>query len=576
MDTFARFEQAIRDALLDTTLITADLIDLVAPKATGVQADLALPCFRAAKMRGSNPAQFAQTLANALKFTHESLVLKATALGAYVNFSLNPITFAQSVLHDIGQGKAAYGRSNRGQQQAVVVDYSSPNIAKRMRVDHIRSTMIGQAIVNIYRALGYQVIRMNHWGDYDPQLGISLAAMQHFQHRNGNGESMLASLEQQAQQYQADDQVHDLAQAWASKLASGEPQAITLLQQLVDLSLSANQANYRRLGVAFDVQHCESFYAREAQVVIKEALHYQIAQLDSHVAIVKDLLDEQGKALPTLLLNRSDGSTLYITRDIAAIKYREALYQPSKIIYVVKQAQELHFRQAFTISKTLGYTKADLAHVACGMILGPEGRANPHPRFSTTIYLEPLLDEACARAKTLLKQKAIEAKTAFTSEWLNEVAEQVGVGAVIYHNLQHDPAHDVVVDWDRMLAFDGNSAAYIQYMHARCCSILRDFGRLPQNYNGRELTHPAEQALLKELARLPQVIVDAAERYAPSVVADWLYATAKAFAIFYDACPVLKAETLALRAARGQLVAATAQALRNGLGLLSIAAPERM
>ena len=576
MDTFARFEQAIRDALLDTTLIPADLIDLVAPKASGVQADLALPCFRAAKLRGINPAQFAQTLANALKFTPESLVLKASALGAYVNFSLNPVTFAQSVLHDISQRKAEYGRSAKGQNQAVVVDYSSPNIAKRMRVDHIRSTMIGQAIVNIYRALGYHVIRMNHWGDYDPQLGISLAAMQHFQHRNGNGESMLASLEQQTQQYHADDQVHDLAQAWASKLTKGEPQAIKLLQQLVDLSLTANQANYRRLGVVFDVQHCESFYAREAQVVIKEALHYQIAQLDGHVAVVKDLLDEQGKALPTLLLNRSDGSSLYITRDIAAIKYREELYQPTKIIYVVKQAQELHFRQAFTISKTLGYTKADLAHVACGMILGPERRSPSGARFSTMIYLEPLLDEACTRAKALIKQKALESKIPFSSTEINEIAEQVGVGAVIYHNLQHDPAHDVVVDWERMLAFDGNSSTYLQYMHARCCSILRDFGRIPQNYDGRVLTHPAEQALLKERARLPQVIVDAAERYAPFVVSDWLYATAKAFAVFYDSCSVLKAETLALRAARGQLVAATAQALRNGLGLLSIAAPERM
>jgi len=179
-------------------------------------------------------------------------------------------------------------------------------------------------------------------------------------------------------------------------------------------------------------------------------------------------------------------------------------------------------------------------------------------------------------AKALIEQKMAEGKTQLTAELIDQVAEQVGVGAVMYNDLYQDTKRNITVDWDRMLAFEGNSSPYLQYMHARCCSILRDFGKLPASYDGSLLSHSAETGLLKELARLPQIIEEAAARYAPFVVADWLYATARAFSAFYDACSVLKAETPELRVARGHVVAATAQALRNGLALLSIAAPERM
>lgn len=591
MYTFARFEQAIREALLATNLISAADIDLGAPKAAGVQADLALPCFRAAKSRGSNPAQVAQELVAALQFAPDSLVSSATISGPYVNFNLNPQAFAKAVLADIQAGGATYGSSTKGNNRKVIVEYSSPNIAKRMHVGHIRSTIIGQAIANLYQRLGYEVIRDNHLGDYGKQFGVNIAATLRFGKPEGEGEAVLAAIEEQYKRYNllmkganpddadydpdAEVDLDDEARAWSLKLEQGDPQAVEIWQWMVDLTKTANQPNYDRLGVHFDVQHGESFYKDMLAEIISDAGESDLAERDGKAIIVKDLPDHRGKKLPTFLIQRSDGGTLYITRDIATIKYREQTYNPDAMIYIVGQPQELHFRQTFAISKALGYTDAELIHISFGTVFDAKGQPLS-TRKGNMIYLETLLDEARNRAKALIEQKMAEGKTQLTAELIDQVAEQVGVGAVMYNDLYQDTKRNITVDWDRMLAFEGNSSPYLQYMHARCCSILRDFGELPASYDGSLLSHPAETGLLKELARLPQIIEEAAARYAPFVVADWLYATARAFSAFYDACSVLKAETPELRAARGHVVAATAQALRNGLALLSITAPERM
>lgn len=589
--TFERSVASIHAALTATGLITADEIDLATPKAANVAADLTLPCFRAAKARGINPAQYASQLAAAVQFNDDSLVAQVDVAGPYLNFSFDAGAFARGVLDDVAQRADDYGCSDVGADKTVIVEYSSPNIAKRMHVGHIRSTIIGQAIANVYECLGYTVVRDNHLGDYGKQFGVNIASIQRFGRPNAvEGEAAIAALEELYTRYNrmlkaggdeakpedaTDDDLDDEARAWSLKLEQRDPVAYELWQWMIDLTLRANQHNYDRLGVQFDTQHGESFYQDMLGGVIHDALEEEVAQIDGNAVIVKDLTDARGKQLPTFLLQRSDGGTLYITRDAATVKYREDTYNPDAMIYIVGQPQELHFRQTFALARALGYTDAELIHVTFGTVFDAHGEALS-TRKGNMVYLEVLLDEAEQRARALIEEKISDGKTSLDSTQIDEVAAMVGVGAVIYNDLYQDPKRNITLDWNQMLAFEGNSAPYLQYMHARCCAMLRDAGDLPTTFDATLLTHATETALIKELARLPTVVHEAAERFAPFVVADWLYATARAFSAFYAACSVLHAPTSELRAARLQLVAATAQALRNGLALLSIRAPERM
>ena len=589
MYTIERFEQQIRAALAFTGLIDAEDVDLAVPKAKGTHADLALPCFRAAKAQQKNPAEFAQALASAVQIPADSLIETVTAAGPYLNFTLKAGLFAHSVLSDINQRNEAYGCSDYGANSIVIVEYSSPNVAKRMHVGHIRSTIIGQAIANLYTCMGYEVVRDNHLGDYGKQFGVNIAAVQKFGRPTGTGEAALAELEAKYTQYNtlmaadtsedfdpdSDSSLDDEARSWSLKLEQNDPEAVELWQWMVDLTKTANQRNYDRLAIRFDTQHGESFYKELLPTVIETALEQQLAEREADGSVVvQGLHDTRGKELPLFLLQRSDGGTLYITRDLATVKYRETTYDPHMMIYIVGQPQELHFRQTFALAQQLGYTDAELVHVQFGTVFDTTGKPLS-TRKGNMVYLEALLDEAARRAKSLIEEKVAEGKTNLSSEQIDAVAEMVGVGAVIYNDLYQDTKRNITLDWERMLAFEGNSAPYLQYMHARCCSILREAGELAAGYDGTLLAAEAEQNLIKELARLPQVVLDAGQRFAPFMIADWLYSTARAFSAFYDACPVLKAEP-ALRAARLQLVHATAQALRNGLGLLAIQAPQQM
>jgi arginyl-tRNA synthetase len=469
------------------------------------------------------------------------------------------------------------------------VEYSSPNIAKRMHVGHIRSTIIGQAINNLLRFQGYTTIADNHLGDYGTQFGTMIAAMERFGRPEGEGEAVLAAIEERYQRYNQlkgasaeDDDAHDVealddeARAWSLRLEQGDPRARELWQWMVDTTLRSNQRSYDRLGVRFDTQHGESFYADMLPAVIAKAEELPVAEREPGGALViKGLRDSNGKELPTFLLQRSDGATLYITRDVATIIYRETTYHPARIVYVVGHEQELHFRQTFALARALGYAQdIELTHVSFGRVFTADGQPLS-TRRGNMIYLESLLNDARERAKAVIEQKIAEGKTDLAPDEIDALADAVGVGAVIYNDLYQDPKRNITIDWERMLSFEGNSAPYLQYTHARCRSILREAGDLP-DADAAALEAEQEIAVLKQLARLPDAARRAADTYAPYVIADWLYTTAREFSRFYRDLSVLKAPTPELRAARLQLVAATAQALQNGLRLLNIRAPEKM
>jgi arginyl-tRNA synthetase len=568
----ARFVAEVHAALAATGKVPLELIETTTPR-PNIPADLAFPAFKAAKELGVPAPQLAAELAAAI--TPSGLIGSVAAAGPFLNFSLRPEAIAPAVLAEIAAAGAAYGHHTDGAGKTVVVDYSAPNIAKRMHVGHIRSTIIGQAIVNMLRALGYTVFGDNHLGDWGKQFGIVLAAIEREGKPTGTGEAALAELEAQYARYSAaakeDPALDEHAREWSLRLEQGDPRARELWQWSIDLTMAVNQRNYDRLNVAIDHAYGESFYEAMLPGVIEEALQKGIAYRDEGGAVVVENLDN----LPNFLLQRSDGGTLYMTRDVATVLFRLREFAPSQIVYVVGEPQTLHLRQLFALIRAMGYAEnVDLVHVSFGTVFDTAGQPLS-TRRGNMIYLESLLDEAIQRARAVVEQKNADLPEAEKAA----VAEAVGVGAVIYNDLYQDPKRNITLDWDRMLATEGNSATYLQYSYARCRSILRRADEETEGHQDADLSllvHPSEQRLIKHLARLPEAVREAGARYAPFVIADWCYTTAREFGVFFEQCPVLKAETADLRAARLALVAATAQALHNGLALLGIRAPERM
>lgn len=576
-----RFAAEVRAAIGATGTLPDSQIDVQVPK-PNIPADLCFPAFRLAKELGKTPPALAQELAAAVQVPDNSLIGEVSVAGPYLNFALHPQRLASSVLEEIVRTGDSYGYDDYGASQTVVVDYSSPNVAKRMHVGHIRSTIIGQALVNILRALGYHVVGDNHLGDWGKQFGVIIASIMHEGKPQVEGEEALAQLEAMYSRYnekmQTRPELDDEARRWSLCLEQGDPDARALWQWCIQTTLEVNQHSYNRLGVQFDHIYGESFYEAMLPEVIQQALDMGLATRDEDGAVVVKELEEK---LPTFLLQRSDGGTLYITRDIATVAFRMREFAPHAIVYVVGAPQELHLRQLFALVRAMNLVddEAELVHVSFGNILDAQGQALS-TRKGNMVYLQALLDDAVARARQVVEEK--QADLSETEK--DEVAEIVGIGAVIYNDLYQDTRRTITLDWDRMLSIEGNSATYLQYSYARCRSILRKAGApygseniaLPAHTSLELLTHASEQQLLKHLARLPAVVREAGRRYAPSVIADWCYTTAREFGVFFEHCPVLRADTPHQREARLALVAATAQSLKNGLALLGIKAPERM
>lgn len=605
-----RFERQAREAVLGTGMVPAALVELVQPK-PNIPADLALPLFRAAKELGAAPPQLAQQVAGALKLPAGGMVAAVAAAGPFLNFTVDGARLVAEVLQEVERGGDRYGADDLGDGKTIVIDYSAPNIAKTMHIGHIRSTIIGQALYNIFAFLGYRVVGDNHLGDWGKQFGMNIAAIVKWGKPEAEGEEAIRQIDALYMRYNAIVREEkeqgltthdDEARAWSLRLEQGDPLARELWQWMVDLTMRVNQTLYDRLGVSFDTAHGESFYEDKMAPILAKALDQGIAFRSRSKGLAQpegppdydeseapaeaagapdDEGDGEGMALavelpdlPTFLLQRSDGGTLYMTRDAATIVYRESAYHPERIVYAIDARQSLHLRQLFALVRALGYADGiELVHIGFGTIFDAQGRPFS-TRKGNMIYLEALLDEARARARAVVERTSPELPEAEKEQ----IAEAVGVGAVIYNDLYQDPKRNITLDWDRMLSIVGNSAPYNQYMHARCRSILRNAaeeGFTPEGGDPALLTHAAEVALAKQIGRLPLAVRAAGERYAPFVVAEWCYETARAVSAFYEACPVLKAEA-GLRAARLRLVAAAAQALKNGLALLSIRAPERM
>ncbi len=537
----------------------------------GVDADLAVPLFRIAKEKNENPVQLAESLAG-LELAGTGFT-KLEPLRGYLNFTLDRPAFAREVLEDLRLRGKRYGSTEEGSGRTVVVDYSSPNVAKPFSVGHLRSTVIGQALCNILSWVGYRVIGDNHLGDWGTQFGKLLCAFSLWGSEERLQDAPTAHLLELYVRFheeaEKEPELEEKAREWFCRLEQGETSARTLWRRFVDLSRAEFERIYARLGVSFDYTLGESFYEGRLDGVVERAVQKGVASRDAE-GVVLIPLEDYGIKTP-LLLRKSDGTSLYATRDIACYEYRLETWQPEKILYVVGAEQELYFQQLNAALRRLGYT-VPCVHVSFGLIRLPEGRMST--RKGRVVLLDEVLDEAVRRAKLVLTAREM------SEEEKNRVAELVGIAAVKYADLSQSRTKEVVFDWDRMLSLDGDSAPYLLYAHTRCQSILRKAGQNGERFAETDAEGwnpgPEEFAVVRGLAKFPEAVRQAATTYEPHRIANQLFRLAQDFSVFYSKVPVLKAETEQLQRVRLALVWATAMVLKTGLGLLGIGVPERM
>ena len=457
-----------------------------------------------------------------------------------------------------------------GAGKTVVIDYSSPNAAKQMHIGHIRSTVIGNAIDRVFRALGYRVIADNHLGDWGTQFGILIKGYRELLTDEERENLTVANLEKcyvlSATKAKEEDGVwKDACRAELVKLQQGDAANLALWKRFIDISITEFNRMYALLGVKFDTYRGESYYNPMMPGVVEKLQKMGLA-VESEGALVVNL---EAEKLGVAIVRKSDGGYNYTTSDLACVASRVEEYNPERIIYVTDARQQLHFKQWFNIARKMGYEQVQLVHVPFGL-MSYQGKAIS-TREGNLIKLDDLLAEAKRRAFDIVKDRGGD----------EALAEAIGYGAVKYSDLSHDPITDIDFSWDKALALEGNSGPYLQYAYARVCSLLdkacgAEGTPPPTNAEGAfRVTEPAEKRLALQLLEFPGAVVRAANAYKPSVLADYLFQTAQLYSSFYQNSPILKSEPQ-VRAARLKLVALFGEVLKTGLSLLGIGAPRHI
>jgi arginyl-tRNA synthetase len=529
-------------------------------------------CMAVAKSLKKNPREVAQAVARAVDL--EPLAGAPEVAGpGFLNVRLRDEWIART-LGDLLTDDSL-GITPPAHPKTVVIDYSSPNVAKPMHVGHIRSTVIGESLARIIEALGHKVIRDNHLGDWGSQFGMILWGWKN--HRDeatfaADPVAELARLYRLAQSKikSGAADVEEAARAETALLHAGDPENRALWEQFMPHCLQALQAVYDRLGVRFDVQLGESFYDPMLSGVVQELEAKGIAQESEGATVV--FVDET-KA--PMIVRKRDGAFNYATTDLATIQYREDEWDPDHVLYVVDHRQGDHFKQLFAVAKRWGFDKVDLEHVAFGTILGPD-RKPFKTREGDVIGLESLLDEAVVEARKVVDELSPELAEAERQE----IAKVVGIGGIKYADLSQNRLSDYVFDWTKMLAKNGNTATYMQYAYARVQSIFRKGGTTPEAIRAARptifLSHPAERALGLQVLRYPETLELAFSEFKPNILTDYLFDLANRLSTFYEECPVLKAESPERRESRLALSDLTARTLKSGLHLLGIEVIDRM
>jgi len=530
--------------------------------------DFALPCFKLAKTMRKAPPMIAQEISASLSELPDWLE-RVEIAGGYLNFFLSRAQFVQNILQEVKSKQDRYGSSDEGQGRNIVLDYSSINIAKPFHIGHLSTTVIGSSLYKIFNFLGYNSVGVNHLGDWGTQFGKLITAYKRWgDHDTVEAGSIRALLDLYVKfhdEAEKEPSLEDEGRAWFKKIEDGDEEAMALFTWFKDLTLREVAKIYEILDVHFDSYAGESFYNDKMQPVIDE-LDAKGLLKDSDGAKVVDLEEHN---MPPCLILKSDGATLYATRDLACAFYRKKTYDFYKNLYVVAYQQNLHFKQWFKVVEMMGHEWAkDMEHVAFGMVSMADGTLST--RKGRVIFLEDVIKSVIEKSRSLIEEKnaGLENK--------DQTAQDIGVGALIYSTLSNSRIKDIVFDLDRILNFDGETGPYVQYTHARALSVLRKAADQPAaqpDYSA--LTCPQAFAVIKLISEFPDVIRRAADKYEPFFITRHVTALAQAFNKFYYDIRILDNDANAT-AARLELVQAAALVIRIGLGLLGIHAPERM
>lgn len=529
--------------------------------------DVALPCFKLSRILRKSPVQIAEELVK--EIPAHPRIEKVEAVSGYLNFFLDKQSFVEDVLSTVLKEQDRYGARDIGKGKNIVIDYSAPNIAKPFHIGHLRSTVIGNSLYKIFKFLGYNPVGVNHLGDWGTQFGKLIVAYKKWGSKEtiekGGIKELLAIYVRFHEEAEKDPALEDEARQWFIKMEQGDKEALELWQWFKDISLKEFNKVYDLLGIKFDSYAGESFYEDKMPAVIEELKEKNLLT-ESEGAMIVDLEEYD---MPPCLIVKKDGSTLYATRDITAAIYRKNTYDFEKCIYVTGAEQSLHFKQWFKVIQLMGYDWYDqLIHVPFGMVsLGDEKLST---RAGKVVLLEDLLNQAIKRTLEIINQKNPNLENK------EEVARQMGVGAVVFSDLSSNRIKDVSFSWDEILNFDGETGPYVQYTHARACSLLRKAEKeVDPNFDPALLSTKEEFKVAKTLYLFPDKVITAMKELEPSIITRYLIDLAQEFNRFYHEHPIL-VEDEALRNARLALVSAVKYTLKNGLQLIGLSAPERV
>lgn len=536
--------------------------------------DYALPCFKLAKEFRKAPNVIAEEIKE--KISKEGLFMKVEAVSGYVNMFIDRKYYTINVLGDaIEEGLFEKG-PDIGKNRRVLVEYSSPNIAKPFHIGHIRSTVIGHSIYKIYHYLGYDALRLNHLGDYGTQFGKMIVAYRKWGNKddviNSPIETLLSYYVKFHEEAEKDPGLEEEARKAFNRLENGKEEEVALWQWFRDESLKEFNRVYDLLGISFDSLLGESFYSDKMDRVVKELREKGLLK-ESEGAMIVDL---EPYKLPSALITKSDGSTLYITRDIAAAIYRKEAFDFHKNLYIVGNQQILHFQQWMKIIELMGYHWAkDCVHIPFGLVSLEDGD-NLSTRKGKVVFLEDVLNKAVEKTREIILEKNVN------TDNLLETAKIVGIGAVVFNELSNSRAKDYVFSWDKVLNFEGETGPYVQYTYARASSILRNAepellekvmeqGVVEPSY----LTTDSAFRLVRLIYKFDEVVVEASERYEPSVIARYVVDVAQAFNRYYHEEHIL-VENIEEQLSKLALVVVTRSVIKEALNLLGVTAPEKM
>ena len=544
-----------------------EIYNLITGTANPSLGDFSLPCFRFAKALRKSPVQIANDLKDA--FGGCPVVADVQAVNGYLNFFVDNKVMSATVLDEARQD--SFGKSDVGNGKTICIDYSSINIAKPFHIGHLGTTAIGGSLYKLYKNLGYNVVGINHLGDWGTQFGKLIVAYDLWGDKEKIEQGGVEALQEIYVKFHQEEVDHpeltEQARAWFAKIEQGDARALELFHWFKDITLKEVNKIYKRLNVTFDSYNGESFYNDKMQPVLDELESKGLIKKSDGAKIVD--LEEFGMA-PCLLV-KADGATLYATRDLAAAFYRKNTYDFYKSLYVVAYQQNLHFKQFFKVLDLMGHEWAkDCIHVAYGMVSLAEGSMST--RKGNVVWLSKVLDAAVEKAKSIIEEKNPDLADK------DEVAEKIGVGAVMFSALQNGRIKDITFSLDKVLTFEGETCPYLQYTYARTNSVLAKAGnainaKVAPDY--ASLDNAESKELIKLINRYPDIIVDAAEKYEPSILSKYLIDLAQAYNTFYFEHRILDEEA-SRQLPRLYATDATNKIIKNGLSLLGIDVPAHM